>query len=398
MVQVAKEPIASKGARVTAQIGLPGRALVYMPHLNRVFVSRRIEDPAARERLIELAGRVCTGEGGWIVRTAAEDASENDLARDAAYLVDVWTRVRERERQGGAPVLLHRDLDLAERLMRDVVSEDFDEIVVDSDRLQSIAAGFLEKYMPSLAPKVRQVGEGWAVFDDLGIHLEIQKALEPRIPLKSGGTIVVNPTEALVAIDVNSGRYVGRKSLEETALRTNLEAVREIVRMLRLRDLGGIIVIDFIDMIEPQNREALLLALQQELRKDRSRTRLLAMSDFGLVQLTRKRTRRSLDRALQTACPSCRGSGRIRSPLALYYAIQRELVRAAPLAGPQGPRVRLHPAVIARLEDEGLTFFLAPGVRDSGPDGGMQGGPNPAERPRIEADPAMSEESYAIDW
>ena len=389
LVQVAKEPIAAKGARVTAQIGLPGRLVVFMPHMKRLFVSRRIEEPAERERLKSLAGSVCGGEGGWIIRTAAEGASETDLARDAAYLKGLWKSIQERERRSGAPVLLHRDLDLAERLLRDVVTEEFHEVIVDSDPLLETARSFLDAYMSGRSSKVRRVAEGWLLFDDLGIHQEIERSMRSRVWLKGGGSIVVNPTEALVAIDVNTGKYVGRKDLEETALKTNLEAVREIVRLLRLRDLGGIIVVDFIDMIEASSREELLRTFYEELRKDRSRTKMLAMSDFGLVQLTRKRTRRSLDRILQSSCPSCGGSGRIRSLAALYYQIQRDLARGAALAGPDGPLLRLHPANVASLAEEGMVFRV-PVTSKVG---------TSAELPvRIAADPAIEEDGYSLVW
>ena len=382
LVQVAKEPIASKGARLTAQIALPGRALVHLPFMDRVFVSRRIEELAERDRLSALAERERRGPGGWIVRTAAEGMEDAVLSRDAAYLRGLWAAVQERERASGAPVLIHRDLNLAERLLRDVVSEEFEEVVVDSHRLQTLAREFLDRYLPGLGVRVRVADGGGALFDDMGIHQEIERALKPRIWLKSGGSIVVNPTEALVAIDVNTGKFVGRHSLEETALETNLEAVREIVRLLRLRDLGGIIVIDFIDMTEPGNRDRLQSALYDELRKDRSRTRPLAISDFGLVQLTRKRTRRSLDRTLQVACPACGGSGRIRSAIAVYYLVQRALGRGAALASPGGATVRLHPATIARFDEEGL--------RLRGPD---EGAP-----PRLVPDPTLSEERFEVVW
>lgn len=322
------------------------------------------------------------------MRTAAEGATEAVLERDAVWLIDLWASIRERDRRSGAPILVHPDLGLAERLLRDVVSEGFQDVIVDSDRLERLAAGFLASYMPRLGIRVKRVDAGWALFEDLGIHEEIQRARGPRVWLKSGGSIVVNQTEALVAIDVNTGKYVGRTGLEETALRTNLEAVREIVRLLRLRDLGGIIVIDFIDMTSAANRERLSQALSEELRKDRSRTKLLAMSDFGLVQLTRKRTRRSLDRTLQIPCPACQGGGRIRSAIAIYYEIQRDLTRAAPLAGADGPAVHLNPATIARLEDEGLRISVG------GPDSAGAGG----AEPRLVADPSMPEDRYEVRW
>jgi len=382
LVQVAKEPMASKGARLTAQIALPGRALVHLPFIDRVFVSRRIEELAERDRLTALAESERRGPGGWIVRTAAEGTGDAAFTRDAAYLRGVWAAIQERERGSGAPVLIHRDLNLAERLLRDVVSEGFEEVVVDSDRLRTLARDFLERYLPGLGVRVRVAEGSGTLLDDMGIHQEIERALKPRIWLKSGGSIVVNPTEALVAIDVNTGKFVGRHSLEETALETNLEAVREIVRMLRLRDLGGIIVIDFIDMIEPANRDRLQTALYEELRKDRSRTRPLAISDFGLVQLTRKRTRRSLDRTLQVACPACGGNGRIRSAIVVYYQVQRALSRGAALAGPDGPTVRLHPATIARFDEEGLRLRAAGG----------------GAAPHVVPDPALSEERFEVVW
>jgi ribonuclease G len=389
VVQVAKEPIAAKGARVTAQVGLPGRLLVFMPHMERLFVSRRIEDAAERERLRALAETVCPAGGGWIIRTAAEGASETAIARDAAYLVGLWSAIQEREVRSGAPVLLHHDLSLAERLLRDVVTEEFHEVIVDSEPLLETARSFLGAYLSGQGPKVRRAAGGWLLFDELGIHQEIERSMRSRLWLRGGGSIVVNPTEALVAIDVNTGKYVGRKDLEETALRTNLEAAREIVRLLRLRDLGGIIVVDFIDMVESASREELLRVFHEELRKDRSRTKLLAMSDFGLVQLTRKRTRRSLDRILQSSCPSCGGSGRIRSLAALYYQIERDLARGAALASPEGPVLRLHPANLHRLDEEGLRFRVPAPARLGAS----------ADLPvRLSADPSLDEDDYVLDW
>jgi len=269
---------------------------------------------------------------------------------------------------------------------------------VDSERLLDLATAFLERYLPRLRPRVRLSGHCGSVLEEMGIHQEIEGALRARIGLKSGGSIVVNQTEALVAIDVNTGRDVGRREMEETILRTNLEAVREIVRLLRLRDLGGIIVIDFIDMAEPKSREILFRALSEELRKDRSRTRLLDMSDFGLVQLTRKRTRRSLDRALRISCPSCGGEGRIRSALVLYYEIQRALARGCALAGPEGPLVRLHPAALGRIEEEGLRMSLPASSSAAPAEPARRGSGDPALAVRIGPDPALSEERYEIEW
>ena len=314
VVQVSKDTIAGKGARITSHITLPGRFLVYMPTVNHVGVSRRIEDEEERTRLKEMLERIRPqSHGGFIVRTAGEGRAEEEFLADLRYLTELWEQIRRRAEKSSAPNAIHHDLDLVLRTIRDVLSPEFKSVWVDSVEQYQRIVEFLDQIQPQLVSRVRLYRRDEPIFDEFGIEPEIAKALKSKVWLKSGGYIVINQTEALVAIDVNTGKYVGKKNLEETVFRTNLEAAKEIVRQIRLRDLGGIIVLDFIDMEEPANRQRLFEALENEIRKDRSKTKILQISEFGLIEMTRKRVRQSLERSLTQACPYCGGSGRIKS-------------------------------------------------------------------------------------
>ncbi|HUP65458.1 MAG TPA: Rne/Rng family ribonuclease, partial [Thermoanaerobaculia bacterium] len=290
VVQVSKDSIASKGARITTHVTLPGRFLVYMPTVTHAGVSRRIENEEERLRLKGILEQLRADSrigGGLIARTAGEGRSAEEFANDFEYLSQLWEQIRRRGEKASAPAPLHHDLDLILRTIRDVMSAEFKTVWVDTvDEYQNIVE-FLDQIQPNLVQKVRLWRREEPIFDEFGIEPEIEKALRSKVWLKSGGYIVINQTEALVAIDVNTGKYVGKKNLEETVFRTNLEAIREIVRQIRLRDLGGIIVLDFIDMEEPDNREQVFAALEQEIRKDRSKTKILQISEFGLVEMTR---------------------------------------------------------------------------------------------------------------
>ncbi|HMC20757.1 MAG TPA: Rne/Rng family ribonuclease, partial [Thermoanaerobaculia bacterium] len=308
VVQVSKDTIAGKGARITSHITLPGRFLVYMPTVNHVGVSRRIENEEERLRLKQiLEGIRPQGSGGFIVRTAGEQHNEEDFRADMKYLIDLWDQIRRRAEKASAPSLIHHDLDLVLRTIRDVLSPEFKSVWVDSVEQYQRIVEFLDQIQPALVSRVRLYRRDEPIFDEFGIEPEIAKALNSKVWLKSGGYIVINQTEALVAIDVNTGKYVGKKNLEETVFRTNLEAAKEIVRQIRLRDLGGIIVLDFIDMEDLGNRAALFEAFENEIKKDRSKTKILQISEFGLVEMTRKRVRQSLERSLTQPCPYCAG-------------------------------------------------------------------------------------------
>ncbi|HUP46721.1 MAG TPA: Rne/Rng family ribonuclease [Thermoanaerobaculia bacterium] len=350
VVQVSKDTIAGKGARITSHVTLPGRFLVYMPTVNHVGVSRRIEDEQERIRLKEMLERIRPqGQGGFIVRTAGEQRVEEEFRADLRYLTDLWDQIRRRAEKASAPSAIHHDLDLILRTIRDVLSPEFKSVWVDSvDEYQRVVE-FLDQIQPQLVPRVRLYRRDEPIFDEFGIEAEIAKALKSKVWLKSGGYIVINQTEALVAIDVNTGKYVGKKNLEETVFRTNIEAAKEIVRQIRLRDLGGIIVLDFIDMEEPANRARLFEALEEEIKKDRSKTKILQISDFGLIEMTRKRVRQSLERSLTQACPYCAGSGRIKSNTTVALEIWRELIKSRDFHEGQDVIVRVNPVVYGAL-------------------------------------------------
>jgi Rne/Rng family ribonuclease len=327
LVQIAKEPIAKKGARITSHIALPGRFLVFMPTVSHVGVSRKIASDEERHRL----KRILTHErgeasGGFIVRTAAEGASEEDLRADLRFLIHLWDEIKSRSESSKSPALIYHDLSLIERILRDQVSANFSSIWVDSQEDYERIVRFLNRFSPSLVRRVKLYTKEVPLFEHFGIQDEISKALRSKVWLKSGGSIVINQTEALVAIDINTGKYVGKSArLEDTIVKTNLDAVPEIVRQIRLRDLGGIIVIDFIDMDERKNRFKVLAALEEALKADRAPTKVLQFNDFGLVAITRKRVKQSLERTLSVPCPTCQATGMVKSPTTVCNEIYTEL-------------------------------------------------------------------------
>ncbi|HEU4932421.1 MAG TPA: Rne/Rng family ribonuclease [Pyrinomonadaceae bacterium] len=335
LVQIAKEPIAKKGARITSHIALPGRFLVYMPTVEHVGVSRKIESDSERHRLRKLIQTIRAEEdipsGGFIVRTAGVGIAEKELREDVRYLVRTWLDIRSSAEKSKAPALVHRDLDLVQRLLRDQLSEDFESIRVDSEEEYQAIVEFINRIQPRLVKRVKLYTKEQPILEAYGVQVEIDKAIKPRVWLKSGGYLVINQTEALVAIDVNTGKFVGRGSgrLEDTITRTNLEAVDEIVRQIRLRDLGGIIVLDLIDMEERRNRQRVMQALQEALRNDKSPTKVLSFNDFGLVIMTRKRVKQSLERTLCSPCPYCQGAGLVKSPQTICYELLEDARRLA---------------------------------------------------------------------
>ena len=351
LVQVSKDTIAGKGARITSHVTLPGRFLVYMPTVNHIGVSRRIENEDERTRLKQILDRIRPqGGGGFIVRTAGEEHDEDEFRADMKYLIDLWESTRRRAEKSSAPALIHHDLDLVLRTIRDVLTPEFKTVWVDSVEQYQRIVEFLDQIQPALVSRVRLYRRDEPIFDEFGIEAEIAKALNSKVWLKSGGYIVINQTEALVAIDVNTGKYVGKKNLEETVFRTNLEAAKEIVRQIRLRDLGGIIVLDFIDMEDANNRAALFEAFDNEIKKDRSKTKILQISEFGLIEMTRKRVRQSLERSLTQPCPYCSGSGRIKSNTTISLEIWRELMKLRDLHEGQDVIVRVNPNVYNALD------------------------------------------------
>ena len=325
MVQIAKEPIAKKGARITSHIALPGRFIVYMPTVNHIGVSRKIPNEAERIRLKRIVTALRDREGatgGFIARTACAGHTEQELSDDVRYLLRTWGDVRKKVERVRAPSLVHRDLDLVQRILRDQLSEDFTAIRIDNEVEYARIVEFVNRVQPKLVKRVKLYTPSQPILEKYGVQAEIDKAVRPRVWLRSGGYIVINQTEALVAIDVNTGKFVGKSDkLEDTITRTNLEAAKEIVRQVRLRDLGGIIVVDFIDMEERKNRQKVMMALQQELAHDRAPSKVLSVNDFGLVAITRKRVKQSLERTLCTPCPYCQGAGMVKSAQTMCFEI-----------------------------------------------------------------------------
>jgi ribonuclease G len=353
IVQIAKEPLGKKGARITSHVALPGRFLVYMPTLDHTGVSRKIASAEERARLRHLVNDAKgSSGGGFIVRTAAASAAPEDVRADVEFLTRTWAEIKARSESKKAPSLLHRDLNLVERILRDFVTPDFGAIWVDSEEGYTKVVDFMSRFQPQLVNRVKLYTKQTPVFEEFGIQQEIDKGLRPKVWLKSGGYIVINHTEALVAIDVNTGKFVGKGSnrLEDTIVRTNVEAVKEIVRQMRLRDLGGIIVIDFIDMEERRNRDKVMAALEDALRADRAPSKVLRFNEFGLVAITRKRTKQALERTLCQPCPYCTGSGMVKSIATLCYEIQTEAVKMAPEMPSASLTLRVHPEISKALK------------------------------------------------
>ncbi len=354
LVQVAKEPIGKKGARVTSHIALPGRYLVYMPTVDHIGVSRKIASEGERIRLKEviLKNREIFG-GGVIVRTAAEDRKEEDLSNDLKFLVRLWDDIRGRSEKVPAPALIHGELNLVQRILRDHFSFEFQAVRVDEEAEYQRIVEFVDKIYPNMVHRIKLYTKGTPIYDEYGINAEIDKLLQPKIWLKSGGYIVINQTEALVSIDINTGKFVGKgNSLEETITRTNLEAVREIVKQIRLRDLGGIIVIDFIDMDERKNRKKVMEALSLELSRDKAPSKILEFNEFGLVAITRKRVKQSLERTLCQPCIYCGGSGMVKSVATTCYSIYHELEKMKGMFdGSDEIMIRVHPDVARALRE-----------------------------------------------
>jgi ribonuclease G len=354
VVQVLKEPMGQKGARITSHVSLPGRYIVLMPTVEHVGVSRKITDDEERRRLKTLLKefRQERGGGGLIARTAGMGRPAEAFQRDGRYLSRTWDEVRALAARHPAPMLLYREPTLIERLLRDLLSDEMASIKLDNERDFRRTLELVGALEPALAPRVRLHNGYGGILEEHGITAELERALRSKVWLPSGGYIVINQTEALVAIDVNTGRFVGKNQLEETLLKANLDAVREIVRQIRLRDLGGIIVVDFIDMEERKSRREVLKALEQELRRDRSPTKLLSVNEFGLVILTRKRVKQSLDKLLLSPCPYCSGSGQVKSAATVCSEIYDEVKKLAEDMKGQKLVLRVNPEVARALEKD----------------------------------------------
>ena len=359
LVQIAKEPIAKKGARITSHIALPGRFLVFMPTVNHTGVSRKIESDGERRRLKEiLLSEKGDASGGFIVRTAASGASEEELRSDLRFLLNLWADIKQRSESSKSPALIYHDLNLVERILRDQVTDTFSAIWVDTESEYERVLRFLQRFQPSLIRRVKLYTKETPLFEQFGIAEEINKALRSKVWLKSGGSIVINQTEALVAIDINTGKYVGKTArLEDTIVKTNLDAIPEIVRQIRLRDLGGIIIIDFIDMDERKNRNRVMAALEEELKTDRAPSKVLQFNDFGLVAITRKRVKQSLERTLSTTCNICVGTGMVKSPVTVCNDIYIEMRKMQKHLDRGDVMLRVNPEVVKQLKAPGTKWL-----------------------------------------
>lgn len=326
MVQVAKDPLGTKGARITTHISLPGRNVVFMPTVNHLGVSRRIEDATERERLRAIVVSI-EPKGGVIVRTAGEGASEQSIRADIDYLHRLWQEIQRNYEKRSKPGAIHSELDVELRALRDLLSEDVERVVVDNEDVFKTVSAFVSQFMPKFKNKVVHYRDPKPLFDQYEIDIEISRSIERKIWLKSGGYIVIDEAEALVVIDVNTGKFVGKKDFEDTILKTNLEAVREIAHQLRIRNCGGIIIIDFIDMEKESHREKVLSSLRDEIVRDRARTTVVSMSNLGLVEMTRKRIRPSLVKTLCEPCPYCDGRGYVKQMASIAHEIFRDLER-----------------------------------------------------------------------
>ena len=359
IVQVVKEPLGTKGARLTSHVTMPGRFLVFMPTVDHVGVSRKIESREERSRLRAIVREFREAHGftgGVIIRTAAAGRPKEDIVSDLDAFHKIWTEIRQKMESSRAPAVLYREASIVGRLLRDLLNDDFQAIRIDNAQEYQRIMDLIDHILPGLGPKVKLYSKPFPIFEEYGVQQEIDKALKSKVWLKSGGSIVINQTEALVAIDVNTGRFVGKKTsggrLEDTIVKTNLEAVKEIVRQVRLRDLGGIIVLDLIDMEDKKNRQKVYQAVELELKKDRSPSKALQVSDFGLVIITRKRVKQSLERVLTEPCPYCSGTGVIKSSSTICYEILSEVKKVGPDLNGHRLLLRVNPDIARALKEE----------------------------------------------
>jgi Rne/Rng family ribonuclease len=355
---VAKEPLGTKGARLTSHASLAGRFLVFMPTVDHIGVSRKIESREERARLRGIVREYREQQGftgGIIIRTAASGRSKEDILIDLDYFNRIWTEVRKKTDALRAPAVVYREDSLVAKLLRDLLTDEFSAVRIDHPQEHQRVLQLVERILPALAPRVKLYDKTFPIFEEYGVQAELDKALRSKVWLKSGGSIVINQTEALVAIDVNTGRYVGKRTagrLEDTIVKTNLEAAKEIVRQIRLRDLGGIIVLDFIDMEDRKNRQKVFQALEQELKHDRAPSKALQVSDFGLIVITRKRVKQSLERVLTEPCPYCSGSGVIKASSTICYEILAEVKKLGTELNGHAVVLRVNPDIARALKEE----------------------------------------------
>lgn len=357
LIQVVKDPLGTKGARLTMHVSIPSRYVVFMPGTQHVGISQKIEDEQERVRLKNIVGAFmqATGAGGYILRTAAEGVSEEELRADMEFLRKLWLSIDERGHTEAAPALIHEDLPLAMRTLRDLVREDVEKLRIDSRETYQRVMKFAAKFIAEMAARIEHYPGERPIFDLYGVEDEIQKALDRKVQLKSGGHLIIDQTEALTTIDVNTGAYVGHRNLEETIFTTNLEAAQSIARQLRVRNLGGIIIIDFIDMQDPNHRRQVLRALEKSLERDHAKTHISGVSALGLVEMTRKRTRESLQHILCEPCPACKARGSLKTAETVCYEIFREILRAARQFEAQKYLVLASQEVVDMLLDEEST-------------------------------------------
>jgi len=358
LVQVTKEPISTKGPRVTAQVSLPGRFLVYMPFASRVGVSRKIEGRDLRVKLREMvSGLVPKDEGGWIIRTVADDLTEEKCKREIEHLLGLWKKIKRKSGSVRAPMLLQRETSLTRGIVRDLFSDKVDSLLVDSRQLYNEIEQYLKQIDPELLERVQLYKNETPLFDKYDVEAEIRGLFQQRVDLPTGGYVIIQPTEALTSIDVNTGRYTGKKDPESTILRTNIEAAREVARQLRLRDIGGIIVVDFIDMETRGNRDKVLQEIRTHLGRDRARTKAFAVSELGLIEMTRQRVRPSLLQSMTASCPTCTGTGRVFRPEVVVRRMERSLKRVGADHKERQLAVRLHPEVALYLVEQEPNFL-----------------------------------------
>jgi ribonuclease G len=355
MVQICKEPLGTKGARLTCNITLPCRNLVYMPMTDHIGISRKVENDEDRQRLRQEIENLRPQDAGFIVRTVAENASREDLEADMEFLLHLWGEIKDRVSKATVPSIVYEDLDITQRAVRDLFTPDIQRVVVDDKATYQRVCNFVETFVPQLRNRISLYENEVPLMDAYGVEVEISRALEKKVWLRSGGYIIIETTEALTVVDVNTGRYVGRKDLEETIFKTNMEAVKEIAYQLRLRNIGGIIIIDFIDMEQESHREDVFNALQEAVKKDKSRANILKVSEFGLIQMTRKRDRENLSQMMCEPCMYCGGEGLLKSRRSVCYEIFRKLSHEGPKMAGSSVTIKVHPSVAdLMLKDETL--------------------------------------------
>lgn len=385
LVQICKEPIGSKGARLTCNITLPCRNLVFMPMTDHIGVSRKIEDEEVRQTLKDTIEDLRPADSGFIVRTVAENAGREDLEADMEFLLNLWSEIKDVASKGKVPSLMYEDLDIILRVVRDAFSPDVARVVVDDRATFDRVLNFVQNFAPRLRDKVHYFEEETPIFDAYGIEMDINRALNKKIWLRCGGYIIIETTEALTVVDVNTGRYIGKKDLEDTIFKTNLEAAREIAYQLRLRNIGGIIIVDFIDMEQELHREEVVRTLQEAVKKDKNRMNILKVSEFGLVQMTRKRSREDLNRMMREPCLCCNGDGMMKSRRTICYEIFRKISRNAKRMTGLNVTVRMNPKVAAMmLKEEAATIHQ---IEDE-----------VHKQLTIVPDPNMHGERYEIVW